>query len=54
MKWKLIDFDSSFDLNVNPKPKFISPVNGGSIQLTEEFVSPEIMKVIKKVLTLNI
>lgn len=47
-KWKLIDFDSSFDLNVNPKPKITYPVD--NVRLTEEFVSPEIMKVIKNLI----
>ena len=45
MKWKLIDFDSSFDLNTTPKPSIIYPVN--NIRLTEEYVSPEVMRVIK-------
>ena len=45
MRWKLIDFDSSFDLNVTPKPFLVYPVN--DIRLTEEYVSPEVMRVIK-------
>ena len=51
-RWKLIDFDSSFDLNVTPKPSLVYPVN--DIRLTEEYVSPEVMRVIKNINNTNI
>ena len=45
-RWKLIDFDSSFDLNITPKPSLIGSVNDtDNIRLTEEYVSPEVMKI---------
>lgn len=40
-KWKLIDFDSSYDLNISSKL-----TNNSVVRLTEEYVSPEVMKFI--------
>jgi len=48
-RWKLIDFDSCFDLNINPTPRIIYPVNDENIRLTEEYVCPEVMKVIHNI-----
>lgn len=52
-KWKLIDFDSSYDLNISPKPKLSTNnnnlnnnLNNNIVRLTEEYVSPEVMKFI--------
>ncbi len=41
MKWKLIDFDSSFDLNVSRS----YPIS--ELRYTKEYVSPEVMRFIK-------
>ena len=47
-RWKLIDFDSSYNVNTNPKPSISYPINqnNNNIRATEEFAPPEVMKVI--------
>ena len=54
-RWKIIDFDSCFDLNTTPKPSLIYPINQNNninnIRLTEEYCPPEVMKVIKNIST---
>ena len=42
-RWKLIDFDSSYDENSNPRP-IITSVSG-ECRLTEEFIAPEVIRV---------
>jgi serine/threonine protein kinase len=43
-RWKLIDFDTSYDVSVAPKPTISPPA---TFRLTEEFAAPEVMKVVK-------
>lgn len=43
-RWKLIDFDTSYDLSVSPKPKISHSV---TFRVTEEFAAPEVMKIVK-------
>jgi serine/threonine protein kinase len=40
--WKLIDFESSFDLKINPPPTIS---NSTSILVTVEYAAPEVAKV---------
>ena len=42
-RWKLIDFDSSYDENSNPRP-IITSVST-ECRLTEEFIAPEVIRV---------
>ncbi len=47
VRWKLIDFDSSYDVS-GSTPIVIrsSSVNNNSIRVTEEYICPEIMKIL--------